>query len=537
MEDWSVDDVCSWLKSIQQSHDVIATFKSERISGDVLCTVTMSDIESFCPASKFGDRSKITRKRDTQLKREMERSASDKENTNTYVSKKFQNFGRRGAVAIPYSQGACFPKESVTTGNLLEPVHAYFDLQGVESQEALHQFSVEVVPFTCACLNERTNGTCHFGVDKEGVIHGFPADGKEFQQLSDSVIETCFSRDQLETVKGCVRPVRLVEVKRKGPGEQLFVVEIDVIPVHRLCTDEAFFARAIRRCMRSSERREYELSSVYRFNDGFVIGCAGDTLKSFMESKVQIAIKRRGMELLFLQEAKHGAQSELVWGKLKELLGLGKESLVGDVYPIFVLSPISGVEDSVGKIRFLQSIERKTVFDFDDANSLNSAFTRHQEHCGAPSNLLSVEHFKSSGMNDISGLLDDCSQPWIFCNGCQRINETALAVSEWKFKRRPAFSKAVELFYNAIPKEHGIVVFLLLSDNYDVMLPAVEEFNPKFKWLVICESQQLASKFKEHLSVVKKSLIGIVLSECLGSRSVTCSRNMSAIIPLSRRSW
>lgn len=59
-----------------------------------------------------------------------------------------------------YEKGLVLPEEQSRPGNLLDPIHKYCIINANNSKE----LATEATRFAAACLNERVNGTIHFGV-------------------------------------------------------------------------------------------------------------------------------------------------------------------------------------------------------------------------------------------------------------------------------------------------------------------------------------------------------------------------------------
>src|SRR6218665_2190630 len=67
MQGWSVDEVCRWLKKLDMDQKVIACFREQKISGDILVTLKKKDIVEFGPDIVYGDRIKLIKLRDIEL--------------------------------------------------------------------------------------------------------------------------------------------------------------------------------------------------------------------------------------------------------------------------------------------------------------------------------------------------------------------------------------------------------------------------------------------------------------------------------------
>lgn len=521
MRDWPVEAVCSWLESLSLRREIVSCFNDENISGFTLANLTETKIQKFCPMAKYGDIDKILQSRDDKLAEcpakelkttlgvanELGSFPSDEE----VQSEAYQRFGCRAKASFKYTQNAQLVLDSQKADNLLEPRRWFVDIDKAAILNVRDCFSSGAIPFICACLNERSNGTCHIGVDRDGTIHGIQATCHDFQTILQELIDSCFYQDQLDVVRKCVQPVRLVEVTSRSStpdqshSDRLYVIELDVISSHAYCTDEAFFAKTPKQ---NSTTKETQCGELFRFVDGIPQPVSGPDLVKFMATKENLAMLRKKQEESG-SSLKDAHQLSQLSEKLEHLL-----CLKNDVYPIFVTNPTpadqTDSEDFISNMQFLKSIERKVVFDFDDASLPTSLYCNHEQEPAAPIRVLLLQSIdedrKDKPTMNTKEFLNDCYessnlQPWIFCNGHQPTQQKVMEVHQWKHNRRPDFLKAVEFFHEAIRPEYTVVVFLLFSNNYEVMLSAAEEFCLKFPntWVLICETKEIAYHFKEYL--------------------------------------
>src|SRR6218665_2086433 len=257
-----------------------------------------------------------------------------------------------------------------------------------------------------------------------------------------------------------------------------------------------------------TKEAKYGALKIFLLVNGKPQPVSGSDLTKFMANKEKLAILRKKEEER-KSNLKEAQQLPQLSDKLERLLRLN-----GDVCPIFVTSPMPAEhaaysDDFVNSVQFLKSIERKVVFDFDDASLPTSLYCNHENEPAAPTRVLIIkstdEDCKNKPTISTKKYLNKCCdgstlQPWIFCNGYQPTAKKVMDVLEWKHNRRPDFLKAVEYFSEAIRPEYAVVVFLLFSNNYEIMLSAAEEFCLKFPntWMLICETKEIAYRFKEY---------------------------------------
>ena len=87
------------------------------------------------------------------------------------VSESMRKFDQSVGVSFKYKKGAIFTEYPSGPNDLITPVHRYVYMETINSEDAtIGQFAREIVKFACSCLNDRTNGTIHFGVRNGKVL-------------------------------------------------------------------------------------------------------------------------------------------------------------------------------------------------------------------------------------------------------------------------------------------------------------------------------------------------------------------------------
>ena len=126
-----------------------------------------------------------------------------------------------------YNKG--FVLDSWETGakDLIKPAHEFKILRiGVKNSEddCIKKFVHETLRFACGCLNERTNGTIHFGVADEmeeqtcgyqpREIVGCSITNKPgYNDKLTEFIDECFVGDSRSNVHNCIRPPVFIPVQ------------------------------------------------------------------------------------------------------------------------------------------------------------------------------------------------------------------------------------------------------------------------------------------------------------------------------------
>ena len=493
MCDWSVEVVVNWLESLSISDKFIKCFRDEGITGSDLIELTEQDIKrDICPDANYGLRKKIVTEKNKWLSTMRGEKKSDnqaeKEDVEENVSLAFVG---------TYAQYSFRPAPSRSIDDLITPIQRYVDCRG---KDFVQVFSNELLPFICACLNHRTNGSIHFGVDGRGKIFGVEAKKEELETTLAEEMKECFFQDQYGIVRNCVRPIKLFKVMPKSSSNtsKLSVVEIDIVPAFDLCENEVFFLK-----MSKNEFSHSKHSYVYCFNSDLNPAPIEDEeLKIFMMStKAKLDETRKAKEGSQCQEiAQNNSMSSM---KLSNFLCSGGDQFDEDLWPILVLSPedASSVKESENKFDFINYIDRKIVFDFDDNSS---SFEQAEKHGGTKIAILTVEQFEHKNeeiyhkfLTDFEEIIQSQLLPWIFCNGYKTTEPYDQL--KWNHNRKDGFQEAVNILKNKIPQGRATVIFVLFSKNYKVMLSVAEEFCIKFKnkYIIIAEKKDLIEEWKE----------------------------------------
>ena len=270
-------------------------------------------------------------------------------------------------------------------------IHKFVDTESINTKRERVLFMKETIAFICACLNERYDGTIHFGItskdtrQKESrdehsrIIKGvqFSYNWNEFEEEFKKAIHKCFPPDQIDIVFHCIHPLRRIPVVQvtnsAAQSEELFVIEIDISPTSALCAEEAFFVK-----LPSYQKKKLSYSqesNLFRCFDGSVRKCSGEELKIYMENRCRIAEdRRRKEEHDVIEKSKQTEIQEDLHMKLCDLLCKGGDNMPVDTYPIVVVSkpPDSMTQEEMqSKLSFLATMPFKVTFDFDENGTLS----------------------------------------------------------------------------------------------------------------------------------------------------------------------
>ena len=426
-----------------------------------------------------------------------------------------RKFDTKVDVTCKYKKGAKLPcLESRPGGNLLLPVHRFVHLDLADETKFL-EFAKECVSFVCACMNDRANGTIHFGIGSaecspfpstaEVIGTGITKTFECYDQFITKALKKCFSKDQLEAVLHCVQPVKFVEVV---PQEtvSLYVLEIDVVSSYQWCEERAFFVKL------PIAKDCYDDMMLYRIVDGVPRALQPEELCSFMDAKSKLASDRQSQE----ERAKSSrnmskTSNDHLNKKFLHLFCDGEENFYGDHYHILVINaPEKHMDEKwmEDNLKFLCELEWKAVFDFDCEGRICQFFQNQEEviKITMSEEFNSLSDFNRREPDHLRSLCEDLKSSvhpsWVFANGYHgNTSEERLAPVQWKRKKSDGFKKAVRFFHSEIPFGRATVVFCLFSNDTDVILEAAEEFLACFpeSWLCVTESESIGNPWVEEL--------------------------------------
>ncbi|XP_061187543.1 sterile alpha motif domain-containing protein 9-like [Saccostrea echinata] len=561
LKDKDVHALCAILKArflekgIEQS--ILEIFVKEDVNGEVFCTLSMEDMHYLFPKERlpnfsFGQRKLILNIRDEMVQAEKngllfpdnnpEEEQSDvKEigpgaeySTDYPVSDKFrETFRKFGFAAIDrdkYLFDSILTSENQITNSLLETVHNFM-YEEMDENLIPDWIAKTSIPYIASCLNERVNGTIHFGVKVlpnectlKGNIIGLFANKQKIKRRLFEAIRNAFFDDDFEIVSRCVQPPQFIRVVNSESSDlegcqsgKRFIVEIDIIPSSSLVEEIAFFVKNF------PSSKEGPKRCLYRFQKGTAnpMILTGEQEHSFMNAKSKINQERRNQEENRIQST---AKTTDLRQQFLNLFSAGNEVLLEEIYPILFLSSLEsdlGEEFIAENFEFLNDIDPSVIFDFDSCSEGKGMFHFVEDDQEKIFKILTTDTFDKNseenlGKDALNNALEDLRtsviKPWVFCNGYQPIRKDPLKKLAWKQSRSNGFKEAIRFFYGEIPVDRAIIVFLLFSKNYDIMLDAADEVLSKFpdQWILLATNESIANHWKQNLldreSVDKKTL-------------------------------
>eukprot|EP00105_Crassostrea_gigas_P041321 XP_019925469.1 PREDICTED: sterile alpha motif domain-containing protein 9-like [Crassostrea gigas] len=531
----------------------LEVFDLEKIDGKVFVDCDMDDFNRLFSDMPYGDKKRLFNIKTSILKEESlngpifenasigYKSLEDNENTNidhagqsvgdqthneTKFTEIFRNFDTLAKATDAYRKHAVFRTSSLFISNLIEPLHC-FRHRADHDPSSLKWIAEDTVRFACACFSDRTNGTIHFGIsenlnkdgDLEGKVVGLQINQTKLLEIFYEEIRQSFYKDQLSIVLQCLRPPQFVRVNSRGSTDQeetqLFVVEVDVVPSYSLTGHDTFY-------LREKNEKHENVPRIYKFDKNIPKVLFDDDLKNYMAAKSKIINNRRDKELSPLPPTSY----EDLRDRFLNFYTAGCDTLTNDVYPILFLSPLDSAmsEDFVSEnFEFLLNLKPTAIFDFHSSLKKKCLYYFVDVELERVVQIHTTDTFDRNSDENIDNpekldsmleqiISSDELKPWIFCNGYEPLMKPPLNRLDWKKKRSEGFKEVTRYLQQELPNERALVIFLILSKNYDIMLEVAEEVILRFQnqWIAMAENETLIENWRDELlrrdSVDKKTL-------------------------------
>ncbi|KAM3922897.1 LOW QUALITY PROTEIN: sterile alpha motif domain-containing protein 9-like [Leptodactylus fuscus] len=502
---WTEDHVREWLHSISLKTEYIDKLFDEEVTGPALRKINHAFLKGL--GMKQGQIQLLIEERNELVKKHKVSSSQPRNNTNLTTpateeehsganesdkcrqthNSKFRPFDEEVG-NFKYVKGSVLPPES-GVGDLITPCHEYKSLTTASTLDRtrLHEkYSSEVIKFASACMNVRTNGTIHFGVTdtKEGPhgqIMGIPVNHKEWYVDALDCIEKAFHTEH-EAARNCIRPPKFIEVVDKDSEDQLFVVEVDIVPDSHFVKNRVFQVSLPK--ITDEGKKGYEKKTYYRR--------IGPTSTQVCEEELVPFIQK----LKNLDEARVKAELNVTCDmpitkdlgrKISALLTDGKKYINNSLRYILVTNQCT--ESQLNHVNFLMRMNILCVFDFDpnsDNNGLCSIYKKHHAINNHSLNSYSNEDKLSTG--DLKKNLSLYNQTsWVFCNGRSNYwgEDEPCDERTWVRTKRK-LKKAITFLCDEV--RNFIVVFLLLSSPEKPIIDTFHEFYTELNGMeyIIC---------------------------------------------------
>ena len=395
-----------------------------------------------------------------------------------------------------YTQGFVLDCWESGPKDMIRPVHECKIFRtGVGSSEGhmVNKYVYETLRFACACLNERTNGTIHFGVADEvetqacgykprEIIGSEVTNKPLYNDKLTEFIEKCFVGASRSIVHYCIRPPVFIPVRGSDTEQQpsdKVVIEVDIEPTYSLCEGEVFKA-----CLEDLPcGKKDRKATAYLRRGSRTQAVEGGQMEEYLHTlrpKLDEERKVREQALhIEKQSVENQGCTKHLFGKLQRLLCANKKVLDSSIYPILVLNKPDGSmnQDALNKtFSFLQNIKWLTVIDFDDQGSDSDGLCKVFKS-GPESPQVDIHEAEDYDGDDSDVENIYYKTHWIFGNGYVKLGKDAVGFKQWNnSKRKRGLSKVIQSLAKTTPGARAVVLFLLLSEDYQPMADTFKEF-------------------------------------------------------------
>ncbi|KAL3856813.1 hypothetical protein ACJMK2_011530 [Sinanodonta woodiana] len=524
LERMSIEDLIKALESKLKERKILnpqitETFRQQKVTGEVYHCMTMDEIKTEIPDLTYGERKTLLIIRD-ELQKEDENLSGDDElpsESMEYSEDKdvkpeedlqqriesLRKFDTALKTGDYYRQGSEVITHVTRCHNMIEPIRDFRHDPDKSQDELLPWIQEQVIRFSAACLNDRTNGTIFFGIMKSenhAEVLGLSVDREDIKTGINRAIKDCFYPDQYEIAMKCIREPQFVTVLQKNLETPLYVIEIDVVPNSKLTQEEAFFVT-----LNFFGQSEMVL---LRWHDTIVEKIGNKEWHEFMSQKNKLKQVREDREKSATQVKQI---SEDLRTKFERLLYAGNVQS-DDLYRMLFLSPLDSSMDQnfiKENLEFVDSLDPNIIFDFspESDGDEGSIYRYMEDEKEKVLKALTADDFDKNGKENkektdrLPNLHESIRstelKQWIFCNGYGPLNKNPMDLLNWKQQRSEGFKDALRFYKDEIPEGRVIAIFCLFSKNYDVMLEAAEEVLIKFQhqWMVLAPDEKISENW------------------------------------------
>uniref|UniRef100_A0A8D2CQ85 Sterile alpha motif domain containing 9 n=1 Tax=Sciurus vulgaris TaxID=55149 RepID=A0A8D2CQ85_SCIVU len=371
--------------------------------------------------------------------------------------------------------------------NLIDPAHefkALTDTKRATEEDIKMKFSNEVFRFAAACMNSRTNGTIHFGVEDKphGRIVGVQIAKVTKEALIEhfhKMIHQYFEAHQVQQAEKCIREPRFVEVLLPNSTvSDRFVIEVDIIPWYSECGYDYFQIK-----MQNYENKTWEQSSKYSVfvRDGPKskdVTKSKSDFKAFKLDLKKVADSRKEAE----EKCKEKTNKNKSEGyKLVQLLTGNQDLLDNSFYDWYILVTNKCHPEQIKHLDFLKEIKWFAMLEFDPESAKHGIVKAFKESRVVNLHTPSLFVERTTWNEKISSLNLYQQPSCIFCNGRSDLESEkfkSLDPISWQRERASEVRKLISFLTHEdiMPRGKFLVVFLLLSSVDDPRDPLIETF-------------------------------------------------------------
>ncbi|XP_055974093.1 sterile alpha motif domain-containing protein 9 [Sorex fumeus] len=423
--------------------------------------------------------------------------------------------------------------------NLIDPIHEFKAFKNIEKgteEDIKMKFSNEVFRFASACMNSRTNGTIHFGVEDKphGKIIGVRFTAITKEALIDhfnQIIDQYFEEGQVQKAKNCVRTPRFVEVlPSDSTPSNKYVIEVDIIPKYSECKHDYFQIK-----MQNFNNNTWNRSP--RFS---VFVRDGASCKDLIKNNADFRAYK--LDLKSLAESRKEAEEnsrlktskkESEGPKLVRMLTGNQDSLDNSYYSLYILVTNKCHQNQVNHLDFLKEIKWFAALEFDPESASKGVVKAYKESRVANLHFPSQYVEEKTTTDEKITELNLHQQPsWIFCNGRLDLDSDKykpLDPSSWQREKASEVRKLISFLTHedVLPRGKFLVVFLLLSSVDDPRDPLIETFCAFYQdlkglenILCICLNSHLCQRWKDLLEARLKIPQDELANQCISALSL-----------------
>lgn len=390
-----------------------------------------------------------------------------------------------------YNEGWVLPSWETGSKDLITPVHEFKLLRQFKSsdEDTVKKFLHETMRFACGCLNERTNGTIHFGVADEvleqacgyqprEIVGTSVTDIPKYNSMLVEYIQKCFVGGSKSIVLNCIRSPVFIPVKEKDakqPSNDKVVIEVDIVPSYSYCANETFKVG-----FKSLGKGKEEVAPYIRCGSKTEAIVEVQKMEEYGERRPKLDEERRKREEVYAKQVLENPDGlKHLHSKLKRLLCANKNVLDSSVYPILVLSKpgYNMNQEYIEKtFRFIENIKWKVIIDFDDQGSDSSGLCKVFK---ADPDVSKCDIHEAEDYDENEDLIEgiDCKTHWIFGNGYAKLGKETKEFKQWNnSKRKRGLSLVIQSLAKKLPRARAVVLFMLLSKEYEPMADTFKDF-------------------------------------------------------------
>ncbi|XP_050958814.1 sterile alpha motif domain-containing protein 9-like isoform X2 [Labeo rohita] len=371
--------------------------------------------------------------------------------------------------------------------DLIQPCHEFKAFTKSEGYMK-EKYNYEVIRFAAACMNSRTNGTIHFGVEdkphgqilgvrvpkndafadwqKDAIEKHFKLKGKKNVQIAEGE-ENVQKPDHVKIAKMCIKPPRFVEVlKADMTFSGKYVIEVDIEPSSIVCKDLHFTTIDVNKSEQDKKKKGDESLFIRDGSGSKHIGPNSQEYNNYIDTMRELCQQREDAEEKHLSVVKIHAHGSA----LCEMITGGTDSMDMPNFTSYIVVANKSHPDQLENLDFLLGLNLVAVLDFDPQsaeNGLNNKLLKQNK----------MFNVHLPAQYEDTGAVEDNASDWFFCNGDIE-GETPSDADNWFTEKGSSVRHVVSLLCKKVwPQKKLLVIFLLLSQVSKASDPLLQTFS------------------------------------------------------------